>query len=95
MWRCVNDIFSYCATEPVWSVPPSELSAQQGLYRIPIGAFTGGICQNSPNSCPNHRSQADIIEALLRKPGSSRKRKKETTVPQAATPAPVALLVNP
>jgi len=91
MWRCVNDIFSYCSKEPVWAVKPSEAVYERGSPDGIPTFLAGGQCQNSPNSCQYRRSLSDCIKLIPPKPEGSRKRKPKTKVPQAASPAPVAL----
>ncbi|GAH95517.1 unnamed protein product [marine sediment metagenome] len=48
MWRCVNDIFSYCSKEPVWAVQPQEAVSRWGNRDVPIASFIGGLVPELP-----------------------------------------------
>jgi len=74
MWRCVNDIFGYCAGEPTWAVKPDPLMIKGEYGSVDTGGMTGGKCQEDPKTCLYYRLSRQIISEL--KTATKRKRTK-------------------
>ena len=53
MYRCPNDLFNYCSSEPKWGDPPKPLGP--GLYP------GSGNCQLDPETCGKHQSLREQV----------------------------------
>jgi len=62
-YRCVNDLFHYCSSEPKWGQPSKPLGP--GLYPA------SGSCELDPKSCRKHQTVRQQLEGVVLPEGNS------------------------
>lgn len=56
MWRCVNDVFGYCMSEPKRGLETLK-SNYSGAMGNPVSyEYMAQTCGNDPKKCPDHRT---------------------------------------
>jgi hypothetical protein len=65
MYRCINDVFGYCKTEPDWDKPPETICVKKDDAGdiISSGHVWGGTCKSSPINCPKFMTLTELIKS--------------------------------
>ena len=65
-WKCINDIFGYCAKEPTGASEAKTLEREttiSGIKQIVTVGIGGATCTKDPASCKQYRTFTQVCSA--------------------------------